>query len=138
MPETEKARAKRLLDNFKLTIEEWERLNAHQGGRCWICKKPQKSGKRLAVDHCHKSGEIRSLLCSQCNRLLGKIERLWSLDDLTRVVPYLISPPARDALGRIHIGYSRSVTTKKHRRLLKREAKNALPKVQKKLSKKRI
>lgn len=125
MPETEKARAKRLLDNFKLTIEEWERLNAHHGGRCWICKKPQKSGKRLATDHSHKDGEIRGLLDSMCNRLLGKIERLWSLEDLTRAIQYLMTPPAREALGRVHIGYARSITTKKHRRLLKRESKLA-------------
>lgn len=49
-----------------------------QGGVCAICKQPETapdkaSGKTkdLAIDHCHKSGKIRALLCSNCNRGLG-------------------------------------------------------------------
>lgn len=40
-----------------------------QLGTCAICAKD--SDQRLAVDHCHKSGEIRGLLCRACNLGLG-------------------------------------------------------------------
>lgn len=44
-----------------------------QGGVCAICKRPPK-GKRLAVDHDHKTGKVRGLLCSKCNTLLGNAD----------------------------------------------------------------
>lgn len=54
-----------------------EMLHA-QGGVCAICAQPERapdkaSGKTkdLAIDHCHKTGAIRALLCSNCNRALG-------------------------------------------------------------------
>ena len=36
--ETLKARAKRLWDMFKLTLEKWGSLQSYQQNRCWICK----------------------------------------------------------------------------------------------------
>lgn len=57
--------------NFGLTWDEYEQLLACQDFRCAICGgKPRKNA--LSVDHDHKTGEIRGLLCSRCNhRLLG-------------------------------------------------------------------
>lgn len=37
---------------------------------CYICKKDNK-GKTLCVDHDHKTGKVRALLCSSCNKALG-------------------------------------------------------------------
>ncbi len=49
-----------------------------QDGKCAICKKVETSVnkktnkfKDLSVDHCHKTGKIRGLLCSRCNSGLG-------------------------------------------------------------------
>jgi hypothetical protein len=47
-----------------------------QGGLCAICKQPNKRDKRgkrkdLAVDHCHRTGRFRGLLCNCCNLGLG-------------------------------------------------------------------
>ncbi len=40
-----------------------------QKGCCAICKKPQSAFKnRLALDHNHKTGKLRGLLCYYCNR----------------------------------------------------------------------
>lgn len=46
-------------------------MNAAQNGVCAICKKTCTCGRSLAVDHNHKTGKVRALLCSRCNRGLG-------------------------------------------------------------------
>lgn len=127
--ENDKARRKHLLDNFKLTIEDWAKVEAYQKGVCWVCQKKNKSGKRLSTDHQHsgdKPGLFRGLLCASCNRVLGKIEDprwQWTPDLLRRAADYLQYPPAVLALQREHIGYPGRVGTKAHRRLLKRALK---------------
>lgn len=44
---------------------------AEQRNVCAICKLPNVSDKAFAVDHCHKTGQVRGLLCSRCNLGLG-------------------------------------------------------------------
>lgn len=55
---------------YGLTIEQYEFLVEKQNGVCAICKKEDTIG-RLSVDHCHKTGKIRGLLCRNCNSMLG-------------------------------------------------------------------
>jgi hypothetical protein len=127
-----KARAKHLLDNFKLTIEKWGIVETFQRGVCAACGKKNKSGKRLSTDHRHKDGLFRGLLCQQCNRLLGKIEdpRWQATAAIVRALAdYMESPPATEALGYEHYGYAGKVGTKAHRRLLKRLEKQKLKKL---------
>lgn len=50
-----------------------EEMKADQSNLCMICKHPIPEGKDR-LDHDHKTGAIRSVLCDGCNRLLGKIE----------------------------------------------------------------
>ena len=46
-----------------------------QQGRCKICKRHQSDiGKRFHVDHDHKTGKFRALLCFNCNKQLGVVE----------------------------------------------------------------
>src|SRR5882672_2269796 len=63
---------------FKCSREHYEFLLNRQKGLCGICGKPQHSAKsevkRLCIDHSHKTGEIRELLCVLCNRLVGFLE----------------------------------------------------------------
>ena len=68
------ARRTRLKAEYGLSIEAYELMLNEQNGVCAICKKPetQHSNKMgsvdsLRVDHCHKTGKIRGLLCSKCN-----------------------------------------------------------------------
>jgi hypothetical protein len=64
-----------------------------QGGKCAVCNHPvqfQQSGKnddRAVVDHCHKSGEVRAILCATCNIMLGKAKD--SVDTLRAAADYL-------------------------------------------------
>lgn len=43
-----------------------------QNNCCSICKNKAPEGERLHIDHDHETGEVRGLLCMQCNTLLGK------------------------------------------------------------------
>lgn len=41
------------------------------GNQCAICKKPRSAFKKnLSVDHSHKTGRIRGLLCYRCNKFM--------------------------------------------------------------------
>lgn len=56
--------------------EDYMQMHAAQDGRCGICKKRLRSRrcKAFAVDHCHTTGRIRGLLCSNCNTALGLLK----------------------------------------------------------------
>lgn len=59
---------------YGITQEMYDQLLERQGGTCAIClKTPDENGQALAVDHDHKSREIRGLLCRYCNhRVVGR------------------------------------------------------------------
>lgn len=46
-------------------------MHDKQGGKCAVCRKPPRPGKKLCVDHNHKTGAVRGLLCKRCNTALG-------------------------------------------------------------------
>lgn len=50
----------------------YDELYDQQGGRCAICGAPP-NGRRLGLDHDHDTGEIRGLLCVNCNSAIGKL-----------------------------------------------------------------
>lgn len=55
---------------YDLSVSEYQDLYDSQGGRCAICAQ-LPSGGRLCVDHDHESGEVRGLLCDNCNKAIG-------------------------------------------------------------------
>jgi len=57
---------------YGLTAEDYERLLVAQNGACAVCN--EKSERRLCVDHCHATGEVRGLLCSNCNTAIGLLD----------------------------------------------------------------
>ena len=57
---------------YGITVEDYDRMYAEQNGRCAICGLHQsQQQRRLHVDHDHETGEVRGLLCMNCNSLLG-------------------------------------------------------------------
>lgn len=69
-----KERANNLKRMFGMSLEEYDNKAKQQNNVCAICGDVCKSGKRLAVDHNHKTGKIRDLLCGNCNGGLGKFQ----------------------------------------------------------------
>jgi len=66
--------------NYGISLEEYERLLNEQGRRCRICRTDDPGTQRrncskppsFAVDHDHRTGKVRGLLCERCNRGLGQ------------------------------------------------------------------
>lgn len=62
---------------YNITLEDYNYLFIKQNGLCAICES-DKSGKNdryFAVDHNHKTDEVRGLLCTNCNPKLGWYEK---------------------------------------------------------------
>ena len=65
----------RLKIRYGLTKENYNELLEKQSGVCAICRGPQKAPtRRLDVDHCHKSGVVRGLLCDHCNKAIAFLQ----------------------------------------------------------------
>lgn len=60
-----------ICSKFGITEKEYHQLFKAHEYRCAICRQPCSSGRQLAIDHDHETGEIRGLLCGVCNRSLG-------------------------------------------------------------------
>jgi len=75
------------MKEYGLTAEAYQEMWEVQNGRCAICLNKQGK-KKLAVDHNHKTGRIRGLLCTRCNhKLLGSAKD--NPEILKRAVGYL-------------------------------------------------
>lgn len=86
-----KDRRASLKKKYGLTVQQYERLLAHNKGRCWICSKKKK---RLIIDHCHKTGKVRGILCDSCNMQIGHFENI----DAEKMKNYLDQPCHGDVL----------------------------------------
>ena len=61
---------------YGITPAIYQEMLSSQGDCCAICKSPGRVIRRnqrfaLHVDHCHKTGKVRGLLCHNCNTILG-------------------------------------------------------------------
>lgn len=109
MPNPRESRYKRLYD---ISVEEYDMLLDWQGGVCALCDRPPKT-VRLSVDHDHKTGETRGLLCVRCNRMLREA---MTAEWLKKALTYSgDTPPTYWALGRVPVGRVGRVTTKRRR-----------------------
>lgn len=77
------ARNKRLLRTYNMTIEDYDQMLDEQEGVCAICGEHETRRlhgviARLSVDHDHKTGKVRGLLCTNCNVGLGYLDnKIW-------------------------------------------------------------
>ena len=69
---------------YDITEEDYERMYEEQGGHCKICGAKKKL---LYIDHCHKTGKVRGLLCNHCNTGLGLLKD--NVENLRSAIAYL-------------------------------------------------
>jgi len=70
-----------------MTPEEYYVLFEKQNGGCWLCGyKSDINHRGLHVDHNHKTGKVRGLLCRACNKdVIGAVEKI----GLQKIIDYL-------------------------------------------------
>lgn len=64
------------LKRYALTEERYAEIVKNHNGKCGLCDKPP-GAKGLQIDHSHRFGHVRGLLCMTCNTRLGQIESEW-------------------------------------------------------------
>lgn len=72
---------------YGISLEQYNEMLEAQDGRCAVCAEPP-SIQRLHVDHDHRTGRVRGLLCMPCNRAIGNLK-----DDperVKRLLEYLV------------------------------------------------
>lgn len=81
-------RAKARTRGFSITSNDYNYLYEQQQGCCAICGRHQSEfDRRLAIDHDHKTGQIRGLLCTHCNLALGLMRD--NITILQKAISYL-------------------------------------------------
>ncbi len=87
--EEKKHRAKfqRILKIYGITEEQYGLINL---GYCPICLRPWSDTVKACVDHDHKTGDVRGLLCVYCNRY--GVGRHRDVDVVRRIYEYLAAP----------------------------------------------
>lgn len=77
-----------LRNKYNITPEQYNELFNKQNGKCMICKKHQSELKKLlGVDHNHKTGKVRGLLCDNCNKGIGLLKE--DINILINAINYL-------------------------------------------------
>ena len=65
---------KHLRNKYGITLADKRRMIQQQGGKCAICPVKLEDLSKSHVDHCHETGEIRGVLCHNCNRGIGYLK----------------------------------------------------------------
>lgn len=81
-------------------------IEAEQDGKCLIC---EQTPNKLFVDHNHTTKQVRGLLCSTCNSLLGFAKD--RIDILQKAIGYLNDAPNREAENRRSAGMANRATS---------------------------
>jgi hypothetical protein len=96
----ERAKTHNLRKSYGIDLQQYEAMGKAQNWNCAICGNPEstkdKDGgpRMMPVDHDHKTGKVRALLCTQCNRGLGMFTD--SIERLKAAASYLekhLAPP---------------------------------------------
>lgn len=82
-------KVRQLFNDYGLIEDDYQAILRSQDYRCAICGSDKPGGQwgRFVVDHCHRTGRVRGILCDSCNKRLGRLGD--SLDKIAPFVDYL-------------------------------------------------
>lgn len=86
-------RANNLKQRYGMSLDEYHSIIANQNFACAICQVEisetleYKGSRSAVVDHNHDTGDVRGILCSMCNKMLGHARE--STDILYKAIVYL-------------------------------------------------
>lgn len=85
----DKWRHKHIEKTYGITVEDYNKMLTEQSNSCYTCGvHVDSAGKNgLVIDHCHTSGKVRSLLCSNCNSALGLVNE--DINRMKKLIEYL-------------------------------------------------
>lgn len=87
--------AENYVKRYGITNQQFDEMFEKQGRCCKLCKATEhgrgKSYKnsRWNIDHDHKTGKVRGILCHHCNVSLGHFERLCKEIGKSEILKYL-------------------------------------------------
>jgi recombination endonuclease VII len=90
-------RDKYLRKKFGITEAQYNAILEAQGGVCAVCKKPNKGNRAMPVDHDHKTGKVRGIVCFIDNNRV--LTRGITAERLRAAAEYLDNNPADQILG---------------------------------------
>ena len=77
------------LKKFGLDFDGYDALLKQQDYRCAVCGiEESKLKKKLCIDHNHTTGNVRGLLCPNCNMALGLLKD--NKDNISNLLNYLL------------------------------------------------
>lgn len=75
------------VQKYGLTIDQYDEMLTKQNYCCKLCKSELDMGKHTHIDHCHDTGEVRSILCAACNQALGLLKE--NVITMQRMIDYV-------------------------------------------------
>lgn len=69
---------------YNISVEDFHKMKIEQNNKCFIC---EETTTKLVIDHCHQSGNVRKLLCSNCNFALGMVKE--NINTLNNMINYI-------------------------------------------------
>lgn len=84
MNNRDKVKNKHLKSKYGISLDQFMEMVNSQNGKCKICKDILAMGRFTHIDHCHRTGKVRGVLCHKCNTKLG-----WYEKNSTEVDKYL-------------------------------------------------
>ena len=70
----EKERERKFKQKYNLSLDEYNAMLKNQDNKCLICGNELKDKQKIHIDHCHKTGKVRGILCARCNTRLELVE----------------------------------------------------------------
>jgi hypothetical protein len=80
-------RYRTLYVKYNITGNQMEQMFVLQSGKCAICGEEFKDARSINVDHNHKTGQVRQLLCRGCNYGIGFLRE--NTETLQKAINYL-------------------------------------------------